>query len=89
MPDEEGNLAEAESTDIIRKLAERGIKGTCPECSKDGTALLRKVVWLRSTNLGQGYPQVLVTCDNCGYTRLFNAFVLGIPEKEKWGKDGE
>ena len=42
------------------------------------------VIFAGGFNLGgQAYPHVLVTCINCGNTKLFNAVVMGILPPKK------
>lgn len=60
----------------------------CKECNQKTVELAADVLALRPAHmnptnpkhLGRGleYPIVMTVCRNCGHTRLFNAFVLGI-----------
>ena len=36
--------------------------------------------WL--PNAGPAYPLIVLSCENCGYTLLFNAIVLGLMDGE-------
>lgn len=56
----------------------------CPICDHKDWLVAPDVAFLASLKqkglfLGQGYPYVLVSCTNCGYTHLFNAMTMGIP----------
>ncbi|MDE2781264.1 MAG: hypothetical protein OXI91_16540 [Chloroflexota bacterium] len=37
-----------------------------------------KSKWIPNT--GPSYPMIVLSCENCGYTLLFNAIVLGVVE---------
>ena len=32
-------------------------------------------------NFGSSYPLIVLSCENCGYTLLFNAIVLGVTDR--------
>ena len=32
-------------------------------------------------NFGSSYPMIVLSCENCGYTLLFNAIVLGLMDQ--------
>lgn len=38
---------------------------------------------------GACYPHVLITCNNCGNSKIFNAVKMGLLEEKQREKDGE
>ncbi len=36
---------------------------------------------------GKAYPSVVFICENCGYTMLFNAVVMGVPDASEWAAE--
>ena len=87
MPDKLGNLTKDEVDNIINVLREKGITGDCLSCKVGGATVLAQVVHLPVINLMQGYAHVMLRCNNCGFTRFFNAGHLGVPSSDKWGQD--
>ena len=58
--------------------------GDCPTCGKSGAVQIAgHLVTPIATTLGgsiqlqaANYPQVMLLCTNCGFTRYFNAIIL-------------
>jgi predicted nucleic-acid-binding Zn-ribbon protein len=63
----------------------------CEICSSQNWSLSQDVVMpITYSNKGlelggRSYPQVMLTCKNCGNTKYFNTVVMGIIEGEKKG----
>ncbi len=61
-------------------------KKSCPICENTGWFMgevmaemrqISRAVRLMPTS-GPSYPMMVLSCENCGYTLLFNAMVLGV-----------
>jgi len=94
MPDQGGRLSDKEKTEILLWLEKHWPDPkVCPICGHDewtlGDHLVTLFVWSSGALLAGSvaYPQAVVTCDTCCYTRLFNALLMGII-KEQEGKNG-
>jgi len=61
----------------------------CPICAQERWSVqelmsrLPTVSQESGINLARGYPQILVICENCGYTLSFNAIVMQIEPADK------
>jgi predicted nucleic-acid-binding Zn-ribbon protein len=73
--------------EVENALRSRGIGPECPSCGEPEPNWDQKAVLTlgdnREHNVGsKGFPQVAVTCPVCGYTRLYNAKILGLHHVE-------
>ena len=84
MPDYHGRFSDDEKSVISDWLAKNWTRNrTCPISGHNqwtfADYLVTAPVHSGMSYLGgPSYPAVLVTCDNCGYTMLFNAVIMGI-----------
>jgi len=88
MPDKDGKLSKEEKDKAVHWLEERWPEPrTCPISGHDtwiiGDHLVTPLVWSQGDILvgGSVYPLVMVICEACGYTQMFNAVLLGITKK--------
>lgn len=84
MPDRHGKLSQAEKEKIKAHLEQYGKEHRCPVCDHAqwsvGDHLLQGIIY-RGGGLhigGESYPQFLIICTTCLYTRHFMAVPLGI-----------
>ena len=85
MPNKKGELSAEEADRLAKLLNTKGVTKVCPICKKPSLVLKTTMVLLRlATELDRGYPSVVVMCENCGNTLLFNSGVLSIPGYEEW-----
>ena len=90
MPNEDGQLTDEEVRDFAILLGAKGTDNQCPACKSRRLAMDRDTGFLRlRTALNQGYPLVVITCQNCGYTLFFNVNVLSTAAKEHRSDDGD
>lgn len=92
MADDKGDKAEfAWHEAAIKRLNERVPNaGTCPACDEKKVTMGRYLVTPLTTTrggtpvlTGTQYPQLMLLCSNCGFTRYFNHILLmESPEKE-------
>lgn len=85
-------LSDEQQTWLLKRLDEIWRQKTCPACKHNEWSVSDTVYEVREfhggmTVIGPGsvVPVIVVTCEYCGYTRFFNAIILGIvePAKEK------
>ena len=64
--------------------------GQCTQCNTADLTLAQDavtpIIWNDGPEFGgDSYPQAMIVCDNCGYTKYFNLVTLGIiaPDSEK------
>ena len=61
----------------------------CPICGNSGWFMGDVLGEMRQLNpnarwmpnFGSTYPMIVLSCENCGYTLLFNAIVLGLMDR--------
>jgi uncharacterized protein (DUF983 family) len=71
---------------IAAALTEKGVVAKCPSCGHPNFFVAQDLVAIQlQPNIntrfqigGQSLPSIAVLCINCGDTRLFNVFVLGL-----------
>jgi predicted RNA-binding Zn-ribbon protein involved in translation (DUF1610 family) len=74
--------------DLDNKLSSRGVSRVCPICGHDEAWLhAERVVALalveeEAEAPGRAVQAAALGCENCGYIRLHNLQVLGIPRVE-------
>lgn len=96
MPDKDGILTTEEKAKVISWLEERGYgRAPCPACGKDdwriADHLLSGITYHGGGLMlgGPSYPQVLVFCTNCYYTRNFLAIPMGLTSRNKKDEEPE
>lgn len=62
---------------------------TCPICGNAGFSISEELVQTVSypdaaVSRGAGYPMVMLICNSCGYTLLFNAVKMGLVKQAKF-----
>jgi hypothetical protein len=85
LPDKFGKLSPLDKKAITAWLDHHWSMGrACPISGGNAWAIADDLVGIplvdaagQTTGLG-AYPQVMMVCSECGYTRDFNAFVMGI-----------
>ncbi len=84
MPDAEGKLTQNEKETVRAWLVRWKIR-PCPVCGNQnwtiGDHLVQPVTLGAGQSLmlgGLGYPQVMVISNECGYTHLLNAVIVGV-----------
>jgi|HubBroStandDraft_6_1064221.scaffolds.fasta_scaffold634066_2 hypothetical protein len=86
MPDSEGKLTQDEKARVVQRVTSMWRDHTCPHCGNPnwlvGDHLVQPITLGPNNSIqlggGAGYPQVMLISVGCGYTRFFNAVVLGI-----------
>lgn len=85
MPDDQGKLSDAEKQLVKERLDKFTLEPICPVCNTSDWLIADHVVLpipiSGSKQLllgGVSYPQIMVISTPCGYTRFFNAVVLGV-----------
>ena len=84
MPNYNGVLTEEERTKLDAWYKNKWKMNRCPVCNQGNWSLADHVVMpMTYTGVGlsiggEGYPQIMVECQNCGYTLYFNAITVGI-----------
>ena len=90
---QKSKLTPEQRTEVVAWLKSRGVKGlTCTVCQKsDSWAVGKHKTRLQAADAllgGIGYPQVILTCRNCGHTVLLNSIVLGLDKSSGKGGGG-
>ena len=71
-----------DAKEVENALRTRGVKPECPSCSSKGEWGQQPVLLLEDNPAHEvgtkGFSMVAVTCTNCGYTRLYQANMLGL-----------
>lgn len=65
---------------------------TCPMCSNNDWVMgpiLSRLYATRALMGGRGYPTLVMVCENCAYTALFNALVIGVDQPDEEDQDDE
>ena len=86
MPKPNGQLAQDELDKIVAWLTEKIPQPhLCPSCRHNnwdvGQFLIQPTTLGAGGNIllgGIGYPQVLLTCTNCGHTLMYNSVLMGL-----------
>jgi hypothetical protein len=87
MADKDGKLSQEEKKVVVQWIArhQSATKNLCPICNSDkwiiGDHLVQPLTLSGDKGImlgGVGYPQVLLISDPCGYTRFFNAVLMGV-----------
>lgn len=87
-----GEITEQEQTKIRDWMKSRAPAGLlCTVCQqRDSWIIGRHKTRLQAPNAllgGVGYPQVVLTCRNCGHTVLVNAILMGLEKSNDEGDD--
>ena len=96
MPDERGKLSPAEERTVVQWLKDSGWTDAniCPISLHAEWSISEHIVFPityagGAIRLGgEVVPFVMVRCEDCGYTRFFNAVMMGLLPPSKDGKDG-
>ena len=89
MPDADGVLTQEEQNTIkewITRHWPEGVKRLCPSCQKGPWTIQRYMGKLLIATPGEfriggpAFPKVVIVCQNCAYTELYNAIVMGLED---------
>ncbi len=73
-----------DSKQAEQALRSRGVKPECPSCSSNGEWGQQPALLLEDNAAhkvgSKGFSMIAVTCTNCGYTRLYQANILGLSQ---------
>ncbi len=84
MPDANGRLTPDDRNQVVQWLQAKGRNHECPVCASNkwmiGDHLVNGQVHVVDGQLPprESYPQVILVCNNCAYTRYFMAVPMGL-----------
>ena len=88
--EEPKELSQTQKENIIKALADRGVKLPCPRCGKNSFTLLdgyfNQTIQTQLGGMvigGPSVPSVVVVCTNCGYLSQHAIGTLGLLPKEE------
>lgn len=89
-------ITQEEKEEVIKKLAEKGVKGVCPMCGNNNFVVADAYFsntlqpQLGTTSLGgPSIPTIPIICSKCGFVSQHALGMLGLlpKEEEKNGKE--
>jgi hypothetical protein len=83
MPDDKGELTQADRDRIVEYFTEKGVKPTCPLCGNDywlfaSHLVIAPLITPKGMAVGSGFPAALVVCSKCHFFRLHGAIAMGL-----------
>lgn len=83
MPTPDGYLTKEDMERVRAWLVEKGVGSVCPACKQKGALAVEMAYGKVDVHPvpRHSFPCAVLTCNHCGYMRLFNTVVMGIAQR--------